>query len=141
MQKPTGTAGSTKLRYQFIREAIRGEIESRKFGPGDRLPSDGSLAKHFDVSRLTVIRALRELEVAGLLQRKAGSGTFVKNAADPTNHVFGLLMPDLGDGEVFEPICQGIVRAGEALHHRLLWEARTRPARTKKNKPKNCAGI
>jgi DNA-binding LacI/PurR family transcriptional regulator len=121
MQNQAGKPGSTGLRYQFIRDAIREELESRQFNPGDRLPSDADLAKRFDVSRLTVIRALRELEVAGLLQRRAGSGTFVTSVAQPSTHVFGLLMPDLGDGEVFEPICQGIVRAGEALHHRLLW--------------------
>ena len=122
MQKQTGAAGSpTNLRYQFIRDAIRGDIQNGRWTAGDRLPSDGDLATRFDVSRLTVIRALRELESAGIVQRRAGSGTFVRTAADPLTHVFGLLMPDLGDGEVFEPICQGIVRAGEALHHRLLW--------------------
>jgi DNA-binding LacI/PurR family transcriptional regulator len=74
------------------------------------------------VSRLTIIRALRELEGQGLVQRRAGSGTYIRDAsADPGAMVFGLLMPDVGDGEVFEPISRGIVRAGETLHHRILW--------------------
>src|SRR5438270_3783140 len=111
-----------ELRYQAIRESIRKEIEQGKYGAGVRLPSDGELGTRFDVSRLTVIRALRELEQQGLVQRRAGSGTYVRGAApDPQTRVFGLLMPDVGDGEVFQPISRGIVRAGETLHHRVLW--------------------
>jgi|SRR5689334_9361206 len=109
------------LRYHAIREAIRSDIEVRRFGPGERLPSDGELAERFNASRLTVIRALRELETEGLVQRKAGSGTYVRSVAAKDTHVFGILMPDLGEGEVFEPIAQGIARAGELLHHRILW--------------------
>lgn len=119
--KAHDSAGSKQLRYHFIRDAIREEIEGHRFASGERLPSDAELATRFDVSRLTVIRALRELETAGLVQRRAGAGTFVRVSVGPATRVFGLLMPDLGDGEVFEPICQGIVRAGETLHHRLLW--------------------
>ena len=101
---------------------MRQDIEAGRFLPGERLPTDAELGTRFDVSRLTVIRALRELEGQGLVQRKAGSGTYVRGGgADPAAMVFGLLMPDVGDGEVFEPISRGIVRAGETLRHRLLW--------------------
>ena len=115
------SSGPKKLRYHTIREAIRRDIELSRYGPGERLPSDAELAVRFDASRLTVIRAIRELEIEGLVQRKAGSGTFVRIIAAKTTQVFGILMPDLGDGEVFEPIAQGIAQAGELLHHRMLW--------------------
>jgi GntR family transcriptional regulator, arabinose operon transcriptional repressor len=106
-----------------VREQIRREIEERRYVAGERLPSDSELAGRFSVSRLTVIRALRELEAQALVQRKAGSGTFVRAIGDSpeATHVFGLLMPDLGDGEIFEPVARSIARAGESLHHRLLW--------------------
>ena len=111
-----------ELRYQTIRESIRKDIEAGKYGVGVRLPSDGQLGTRFDVSRLTVIRALRDLEQEGLVQRRAGSGTYVRGGpVGARMRVFGLLMPDVSDGEVFQPISQGIVRAGETLHHRLLW--------------------
>jgi GntR family transcriptional regulator of arabinose operon len=120
-QQPPATARK-KLRYHVIRESIREEIAARRYGPGERLPSDAELGTRFEVSRLTVSRALRELERQGLVQRKAGSGTDVRAGDTPAETlVFGLLMPDVGDGEVFEPISRGIVRAGETLHHRLLW--------------------
>jgi DNA-binding LacI/PurR family transcriptional regulator len=120
-EPPAPHVAGKKLRYHSIREAIRRDIESRRFAPGERLPSDGDLATRFDASRLTVIRALKDLENEGLVQRKAGSGTFVRAAAAAATRTFGILMPDLGDGEVFEPIAQGIAQAGESLHHRLLW--------------------
>jgi GntR family transcriptional regulator of arabinose operon len=117
------TAERKELRYQSIRESIRKDIDEGRYAAGVRLPSDGELGRQFDVSRLTVIRALRDLEQQGLVQRRAGSGTYVRGraAATPRTLVFGLLMPDVSDGEVFQPISQGIVRAGETLHHRLLW--------------------
>lgn len=112
-------------RYQTIREQLRRDIEAKHYPPGERLPSDSELAAHFSVSRLTVIRSLRELEAEALVKRKAGSGTFVRGVTEANlataAQVFGLLMPDLGDGEVFEPVARGIARAGESLHHRLLW--------------------
>jgi GntR family transcriptional regulator of arabinose operon len=120
-QPPPLSSGRKILRYHSIREAIRRDIEARRFSPGERLPSDAELAQRFDASRLTVIRSLRELETQGLVQRKAGSGTFVRSPASTATRVFGILMPDLGEGEVFEPISQGIASAGESLHHRLLW--------------------
>ena len=108
-------------RYRSIGEEIRADIQSRRFTHGQRLPSDAELAQRFDTSRLTIIRALRDLELEGIVQRKAGSGTFVVEPSRAAVRVFGILMPDLGDGEVFEPISQGIARAGELLHHRILW--------------------
>ena len=127
MQKqPPPTEGpGRKLRYRDIREELRREIESKRYSPGERLPSDNELAARFSVSRLTVIRSLRELEAESLVRRRAGAGTFVRGESDPPpttgSLIFGLLMPDLGDGEVFEPVARGIALAGEALHHRLLW--------------------
>jgi GntR family transcriptional regulator, arabinose operon transcriptional repressor len=111
-----------KQRYLSISEEIQGDIDAGRYQPGERLPSDSELGARFGVSRLTVIRALRALEHHGSVQRKAGSGTYVRDGGTVSRSlVFGLLMPDVGDGEVFEPISRGIVRAGETLHHRLLW--------------------
>lgn len=110
-----------KPRYQAIRDQLQQEIEAKTFAPGQRLPPDAELATRFETSRLTVIRALRDLEQDGLVERKAGSGTFVRSGAKSSHYVFGLLMPDLAEGEVFEPISRGIASAGESSHHRLLW--------------------
>jgi DNA-binding LacI/PurR family transcriptional regulator len=108
-------------KHRAISDELRSEIQQGTFLPGERLPSDSELAKRFDTSRLTIIQALRNLEAEGLVARKAGSGTFVRVQTPAASLVFGVLMPDLSDGEVFEPISHGIAHAGEAMNHSLLW--------------------
>src|SRR5262249_10156755 len=36
-------------------------------------------------------------------------------------YTFGLLIPELGRTEIFEPICRGMADAQHASHHVLLW--------------------
>lgn len=45
--------------------------------PGDRLPSETELSQEFDVNRLTVRRALNELNQRGLIETVHGKGSFV----------------------------------------------------------------
>jgi GntR family transcriptional regulator len=47
------------------------------YPPGARLPTEGELCSEFDVSRVTVRKALDELGDKGYLVRKPGKGTFV----------------------------------------------------------------
>jgi DNA-binding LacI/PurR family transcriptional regulator len=45
---------------------------------GDKLPEENSLSKILGVSAITTRRALKELSALGIVERKQGSGTFVK---------------------------------------------------------------
>jgi GntR family transcriptional regulator len=62
-----------QLRYQRVREALEGEIARGGRSPGSRLPPERALAQHFEVSRVTLRRALAELERSGVVERD-GSG-------------------------------------------------------------------
>jgi DNA-binding LacI/PurR family transcriptional regulator len=66
---------------------------------------------------------MRELQQRGLIDRVAGSGSYVRGRKNEPNGPlsFGLLIPDLGETEIFEPICYGIANAPEAREHILLW--------------------
>ena len=108
-------------KYKLIAEALRTRITTLVYSKGEKLPSDSELGKHFECSRLTVIRALQQLEMDGLVERKAGSGTYVGVQSQVSSHSFGLLIPDLGQGEIFEPICQGMARAGLSSQEALIW--------------------
>jgi GntR family transcriptional regulator, arabinose operon transcriptional repressor len=68
-----------------------------------------------------VNRALRELQLAGVIERRAGSGSYVRADAAARGYTFGLLIPELGRTEIFEPICRGMAEAQHASHHVLLW--------------------
>ena len=108
-------------KYLGIFETLREDISSGRYKPGDRLPSEAELMGRFGSSRMTVFRAMRELQAQGLVQRKVGSGTFVMQAAPRDGHVFGLLIPELGQTEVFELICRGMVASPLAANHSLSW--------------------
>ncbi len=108
-------------KYQQIVLDLRKSITLGEYKEGERLPSEADLVLRFHTSRLTVQRALKELQHQGLIERRAGSGTFVRRADRSEQHVFGLLIPGLGETEIFEPMCQGMARAGRAGGHALLW--------------------
>lgn len=108
-------------KYRDILEKIRDDIRSGRYGPGQRLPSEGELVRRYGASRMTVFRAMHELQTMGLVVRRVGSGTFVAQNASPKSHVFGLLIPELGQTEIFEVICKGMMESQEAVRHSLLW--------------------
>lgn len=63
--------------YIQIAEALVGQIESGELGPGDRLPAERELSEKLRVNRMTLRRALRVLEMQGLVLRRHGVGTFI----------------------------------------------------------------
>jgi DNA-binding LacI/PurR family transcriptional regulator len=91
------------------------------YASGSKLPSENELVEQFSASRPTIGRALAQLETEGLIERRAGSGTFVSPQVEQKRLAFGLLIPELGLTEIFEPICQGISRARVGAHHDLIW--------------------
>jgi DNA-binding LacI/PurR family transcriptional regulator len=101
---------------------------------GDRLPSEAELERTFGASRITVGRAVRDLQLAGMVERRAGSGSYVKARSLAAALSFGLLIPDLGETEIFEPICQGMMASPLARQHALLWGSLTSAAASKEER-------
>ena len=108
-------------KYQQVIDSLQTAIFNGKYKPGAKIPSESVLVKQFDTSRITVGRALRELRQKGLVERRAGSGTYVSpSRVLERSWLFGLLIPDIGETEIFEPICQGMVRASTPKPYALL---------------------
>lgn len=63
--------------YRQIIERVKNGISRGLLAPGDQLPTVRKLAADLSVNPNTVIRAYREMELAGLLDTQQGSGTFV----------------------------------------------------------------
>ena len=85
-------------KYREIFEQLSRDLAAGRYQPGQKFPSEAALVKRFGVSRITVGRALRDLQQAGWIDRIAGSGSYVR---DRTEHsrapaVFGLVIPNLG---------------------------------------------
>src|SRR6059036_3716048 len=67
--------------YQSIVEQIESLLERGELRPGDQLPPERALAEQFQVSRASVREALRTLELLGVVETRAGGGTFVRQVA------------------------------------------------------------
>ncbi len=63
--------------YRQIIEQVKFAIARGDLVTGDQLPTMRQLAVDLSVNPNTVIRAYRELEIAGVLETHQGSGTFV----------------------------------------------------------------
>ncbi|GAA0742470.1 GntR family transcriptional regulator [Dactylosporangium roseum] len=63
---------------QQIANVLRAAILTRRFQPGERLPSQNELADHYGVARETVKSALRILREERLIVSRQGSGAFVR---------------------------------------------------------------
>ena len=70
------TNSSSPLYHQLM-QRISTDIERGTYPTGSRIPPEHELEQLYQVSRVTVRRALAELTAQGLLERKQGKGTFV----------------------------------------------------------------
>lgn len=63
--------------YRQLTETLRRQIAVGALPAGTRLPSSRQLARDLCVSRITVVTAYDELEAEGIVESRAGSGTYV----------------------------------------------------------------
>lgn len=64
--------------YQQIKQILLDEIRQGLWKAGEQLPTESALAERFGISVGTVRRALGSLEDEGIINRREGSGTFVR---------------------------------------------------------------
>ncbi len=70
-------AESSSPLYHQLMQRLSEDIERGKYAVGSRIPPEHELEALYNVSRVTVRRALAELTAEGMLERKQGKGTFV----------------------------------------------------------------
>lgn len=78
--------------YAKVKAFLRAELFAGRWAPGALMPSEADLVQQFGVSRMTINRALRELQAEGLIDRVQGVGTF---AAQPHRVAATLTIRDL----------------------------------------------
>jgi len=64
--------------YHQLSRFLRERIERQEWKEGEKIPTELELCDEFALSRGTIAQALKELENEGLIYRKQGRGTFVK---------------------------------------------------------------
>lgn len=72
----------TPIYFQLVRQ-LKHLIATARLAPGDELPSVRALSQQLVINPNTVVRAYRELEGAGLIYTKRGSGTYVADRPVP----------------------------------------------------------
>jgi GntR family transcriptional regulator len=78
------TARKSLPKYREVEEDLRYKILFGHWKPGEQIPTEEELCKTYNVSRITVRKAVHELENAGYLFRQSGKGTFVTDWPDNT---------------------------------------------------------
>ena len=68
-----------KKGYRAVASDLRERITAGEFSKGKKFPTVRDLAKYYDTTTVTVSNSLKELDRLGLVERKAGSGVFVKS--------------------------------------------------------------
>ena len=65
--------------YEQLRGELRDRIERGLYRPGDLFPSEAELMAEYSMSRITVRRAIAELQREGLVSTRQGAGTYVSD--------------------------------------------------------------
>jgi GntR family transcriptional regulator len=69
--------------YQQIVNQVKYLVASGRLSPGDEMPPIRALAERLIVNPNTVARAYRELEAAGVVEKRRTAGTYVSEQGSP----------------------------------------------------------
>jgi GntR family transcriptional regulator of arabinose operon len=99
-----------------LKEKIKEEIINNELQPGDKLSTELKLMSEYEISRITVVKALSQLDSEGVIYRIQGKGTFVKGNKPvlKKEEVVGLIMPTTG--HIYESLSKKIIH-GLTDHH------------------------
>jgi GntR family transcriptional regulator len=64
--------------YEQVKRDLKSKISNGYYQNGDQLPTNMQLCEMYHVSRITINRALMELEADGCIERVQGKGCFVR---------------------------------------------------------------
>lgn len=102
--------------YLRVADALRQRVADGEWSPGDRLPSRGELREEYGVGENVVRRAQELLISQGLLEGRAGSGTYVAEPRERLRMVRSLSR-ERRDGSPFRADMAALGRAGTWEHH------------------------
>jgi GntR family transcriptional regulator len=72
-------------KYQIVHDELLNRLQNGHYSIGTRLPTEGELSNIFEVSRVTIRKALDKLVRAGYLTARQGSGYIVATLSPPSS--------------------------------------------------------
>jgi DNA-binding LacI/PurR family transcriptional regulator len=112
---------TSRQKFLWLYEILKQSIEDGQFKSDQKLPTEIELANQYNLSRPTVAKALDRLRKEGVIERKSGIGTFVRFQPKKAVNNFGLLIPGLGETEIFESICGHMSHLAQLKNFNLIW--------------------
>lgn len=101
-------------KYQQVIEWVRKRMQNGELSAGDRLESENELSAFFGISRQTIRHALELLVQEGVLERRQGSGTYIKDTKASEEKLelskTVTIVSTYVDGYIFPRILQAMVR-------------------------------
>lgn len=100
-------SNTIRSKYMLIYKHFRNLIQSGILPADTKLPTEKEIAEQFDVSRITVIRGLKQLQDEQLIYRVQGSGSYVKGREIKENgalKVISLITSVKGEGREIQLI-------------------------------------
>jgi len=93
------SASRQKPMYKVVKEYLLGKIKTGELLPDDRVPSEKELMEMFQVSRITVRKAIDELVIEGYLYRLQGIGSFVRKREEHerASNLIGIFLSSASD--------------------------------------------
>jgi DNA-binding FadR family transcriptional regulator len=95
----------SRSKSAYAAEQLISAIKDGTYKKGDRLPSARVLAEEMGVSRPLIREALAALQITGIIESRAGDGTYIRRAIGDSNleeHVLSILEEDKDPMEVLE---------------------------------------
>lgn len=99
-------------KYSMIKQDLIEKINRNEFPPDQCLPSEKQLMQTYEASRITVRRALSEMETEKYIYRQQGKGTFInRNRIDENiykryNNGFSAIITTSGKACTIKQICK-----------------------------------
>lgn len=104
--------------YYQVKKMVMSEIMRKNLKKGDLIPKEMELCERYNVSRITIRRAIAELVTEKVLYRVSGVGTFVNDVTEKDFHLsekdrqIALVVPDIEDLAI-SAIFSGIDKAAQ----------------------------
>ncbi|MEO1780787.1 GntR family transcriptional regulator [Enterococcus diestrammenae] len=107
--------------YIKIYNDLKEKITAGVYQIGDMIPPEKELTELYDVSRITIRRAVTMLAEDGIVERKSGVGTFVIKdcQAERPNKFIGLILSGLTDS-YGKHLLQSIIATADARGYELI---------------------
>ncbi|WP_165024336.1 LacI family DNA-binding transcriptional regulator [Dysgonomonas sp. ZJ279] len=114
-----------KENYKSILNILQEQISHGILPFGSLLPTENDLAQKYGVSRPTITKVYNTLQHDNYVVKKKGVGTKIVYQRSKNKLTFGLLLPGVGESEIFSIISNRFLQHSRDGEFDCLWEGAT----------------